>query len=140
MYELCIRLRIGRRHHLSTSHLRVVLPLENQAQARLLAEAESHRWPVRRLEEEVAAVSPHERNRRRGGRKRRSRLRTTIHALAACLQEAGDLASADEEDSPESTRALLEILDRVKGMCTLLEGRVAKRVPGAKTDPPPEPE
>src|SRR5579859_4921759 len=57
IYELCERLGIRSWKHVSTTHIRLVLPLEPAEQARLLRLCEAHAWPVRRLDEEVAAIS-----------------------------------------------------------------------------------
>ncbi len=57
IYELCERLDIKTWRHISTSHMRLALPLKHEEQARLLRLAESDRWSVRRLEEEVAALT-----------------------------------------------------------------------------------
>jgi hypothetical protein len=129
IYELCERLGIRSWKHVSTSHLRLVLSLLPDEQARLLRAAEADRWPVRRLEEEVVALT---RGRApapgRGGRKRRSRLRGRIQHLQSDLDEvAGLLLPQDPttEPSPDSTRAAMEVLRRAADMYIALEKRMA---------------
>ena len=141
MYELCERLGIRSWKHVSTSHLRLVLPLFPAEQERLLQEVEANRWPVRRLDEEVAALA---RNRpapcKRGGRKRQSRLHRTIHALQAGVDAMTDLLHSDEypeeESSPESTRAAIEAIGLAVETCTLLGNRLAGILPGSLATPP----
>jgi hypothetical protein len=138
MYELCDRLQISDRNHLSTSHLRLVLPLPQEEQARLLQEAESKHWSVRHLEGEISMLVSRRVRHQRGGRKPRSHVKATIESLAACLHGCDLDRAVDIEDTPESVEALLDMLDRVRDACAVLEHRITQRLPGARTDPPPK--
>jgi hypothetical protein len=53
IYELCQRIGIKEWRHVSTSHMRLVLPLGAVEQKRLLLHAEADRWSVRQLTEEI---------------------------------------------------------------------------------------
>jgi hypothetical protein len=54
MFEICDRLNAPSRwQHLRTSHLRLVIGLPHDEQERLLALANSKRWTVKRLQDEV---------------------------------------------------------------------------------------
>lgn len=129
IYELCERLGVPTWHHISSTHLRLVLPLAPSDQEQLLRAAESHRWPVRRLEDEVAkriAVQPM--GGRRGGRRRASRLRRmlgaadrSLAAVASLLEGADD---ARAESSPESVRDAVDLLQRLGSQCTRLESQL----------------
>jgi hypothetical protein len=48
-YEVCQRIGIISWKHVSTSHIRVILPVPHEEQSRLLKAAEANRWPVGRL-------------------------------------------------------------------------------------------
>jgi hypothetical protein len=49
IYELSERLGVRRWRHVSTSHIRLVFPLAQESQAALLRDAETKRWPVKRV-------------------------------------------------------------------------------------------
>jgi hypothetical protein len=128
IFEVCERIGFRSWKHLSTSHVRVVLPLAPETQERLLQDAEANRWPVRELEEHVAALAerpPH----RRGGRKRRTRLRTMLTHLQREAVDVRDLLAADDEptteSSPESVRAAVDALERMRDACCEMLGRLA---------------
>jgi hypothetical protein len=140
MYELCVRLQLGPRGHLSTSHLRLALPLAPDSQTRLLREAEANRWSVRRLEKEVSLLACADTRRRQGGRKRRSRIRTHIEAFAACLKGCDLDGEGYEEDtegdiSPESAGRLLGVLAKLRDACTVLERNIAQHVARVEAGP-----
>jgi hypothetical protein len=125
IYELCERIGIQSWKHVSTSHLRLVLPLQPADQERLLRIAEDDRWPVRRLEEEVAAVrriSPPGMS--RGGRKRDS-LRTAIHVLQRNLDAMLNVLEI-EASAPESKRPGLDVLRRALETCGAVEKRLVR--------------
>jgi hypothetical protein len=137
IYELCDRLQINSQNHLSASHLRLVLPLAPESQARLLHDAESNRWSVRRLEEEISFSSSSSVRPRRGGRRQRSRLRVVLDALASCLNDFAAVRGVEVEMETEGANALLDLLARVRDACAIVEHRVSQVLPGAQTDPPP---
>ncbi len=112
-HEICERLGIRGWRHVSTSHIRLVLPLAHESQAVLLRDAESNRWPVKRLEEEVEALS--ERRERRGGRVRRSPLARAlcaldrnVHALTATLARGDNLSARETAEALETLQGLVE--------------------------------
>jgi hypothetical protein len=106
IYELCERLDARSWQHVSTTHLRLVLPLQPDEQASLLREAEANRWPVRRLEEAVVACTK--------GRKGMS------GRVAVFLRSEDRL-----EASPDSARAVASIVRRAVETCKVLENRMA---------------
>ncbi len=125
IYELCQRLRIESWQHVSTSHIRRVLPLEPDAQAHLLRSAETGRWPVKRLEEEIIALQTRGSSLpARGGRRRSSRLRKWIHDFEKSLESLPNLLQpkdADAQPSPESVRNATELLRRASAMFAVIE-------------------
>jgi hypothetical protein len=141
IYELCERLGITSWEHVSTSHLRLVLPLKSDDQARLLQEAERNRWPVQRLDEEVAALMKTDRpHRNRGGRRRSSSLRQAIRVVDRSLEQVMRVLDSSEDlaadASPESARAAVASLRRAVDMCTRLQNRLERTLPRATSDPP----
>jgi len=142
IYEICARLGVHGWKHVSTSHIRLVLPLRTADQCRLLELAESRRWTVRRLDQEIVQLMEHnpEVNTHPGGHKRPSRLRRTVRVLEkfisafpASEHDYGD----DYEPSPESTRTAIELVRCVSEKCALFEQRLRNSLPGARTTPPP---
>jgi hypothetical protein len=143
-YELCGRLGIESWEHVSLSHVRLVLPLKFDDQARLLQQAESDRWPVQRLDDEVAALMRAERpERHRGGRRRSSRLRQAIRLVDQSTERLSGLLESNDDvaaDAPaETTRAAVESLRRAVDTCTRLQNRLERTLPGASSMPPPPP-
>src|SRR5580704_6459476 len=110
IYELCERLQIRTWRHISTGHMRLVLPLSAIEQERLLRAAEAGGWPVRRLDEEVAGIAHVESatRRDRGGRRRISGLQRAMKPVQMCVRAVDELLKEEsdilEERSPESTR------------------------------------
>ena len=141
-YELCERLGAQSWAHISLSHVRLVLPLKSDDQERLLKQAESARWPVQRLDEEVAALMRTERpERNRGGRRRSSRLRQAMRMVDQSTERLKGLLESNEDvsadASPESTRAALDSLHRAADACARLEHRLERTLRGAVSVPPP---
>jgi hypothetical protein len=130
IYELCERVGAGSWKHLSTSHVRLVLPLPMAQQARLLQRAEVNGWPVQRLREEIETL-PSVMPCGHGGRRRRSRVGKALRALRPRLDALNTLLSSDDADaelSPESARSVVEIVQSVQRTCSVLEERAASRV------------
>lgn len=129
IYELSERLGIRSWRHISTSHMRLVLPLPPDSQLALLRDAEANRWPVRRLEQEIATLA-HARD-SRGGRRRQSRLHratSLLHRDVSAVADALDeLDNPAADSSPESTRRAFEVLQRVAELCTSCQGRILER-------------
>ncbi len=142
IYEMCERLGIRNWKHVTTTHLRVVLPLPPETQRQLLDAAESSCWSVRRIEEVAANLqtlgpSAH---RHRGGRKPCSRVRTAVQVVEGRLcavADALDAGGPDIESSPHGAQDILEILGRVRQMCAVAEERVARYLQMPPGDPPP---
>ena len=131
IYEISVRLRIRSRKHISTSHVRLVLPLAAQDQARLLNLAEDNRWPVRRLDAEVAKLSSKATRRavNRGGRRRDNFLAATMKVLHRCVESLREVLARPQasfaELSPESVRAILDSLQCISKECANLESRLS---------------
>jgi hypothetical protein len=132
IYELCERLGMRSWLHVSSSHMRLVLPLCTEDQERLLCEAEANAWSVSQLNEKVgqllAAKAPEG---KRGGRRRVSRLQQASRVVDRFMVTLTDLlqaparSDADAEMSPESARNAIELLQRTADACVRLEQRIA---------------
>jgi hypothetical protein len=131
IYELAQRLGIDGERHVSISHLRVVLPLPNDEQARLLRLTEAHSWPVSRLEQETASLSRRGERNRRGGRRARSPLRKVIAALEHCIDESERALETEGIDiTQETAESVVEQLRRLQRACGLLEARLIRGLAG----------
>lgn len=125
IYELAERLSIDGERRVSTSHLRLLLPLRGDEQARLLRLAEANAWSVSRLELEIASSVKVVERRQRGGRKRRSRLRKAIEVLEKCIDESSRvLETEDEKLSQDTARSVVEKLRRLQLASSQLETRI----------------
>lgn len=114
IFELSHRLEIARWTRISTSHIRLVLPLGHAEQARLLDLADSHSWSVRRLNEEVAKLPAHEVS-SKGGRTRESRLRRTMKVLERCIDDLEGLCTPPQREiSAETAASLREAIPRLR--------------------------
>jgi DNA-binding NarL/FixJ family response regulator len=135
IYELCERLDIKSYRHVSTSHIRLVLPLPAEEQTRLLQLTESNRWTVRRLDEEAQAIRsryPSSSDHARGGRNHHSPLRAALHLVRRCVDAVVSLASdetSEGEYSPEQVRDAVELLREAARACALLETRLSRAMP-----------
>jgi hypothetical protein len=130
IYEVCRRIGADDWKHLSTSHVRLVLPLPPNQQVRLLKRAEADGWSVQRLREEVGALQPSGQV-SRGGRKKRPRFRKALRSLQAFLDESQCILGAGApavDISPESARSLVQLLHSVQCACAELERRVNGRI------------
>jgi hypothetical protein len=126
IYELCERLDIRHWRHVSTSHLRLVLPLANEDQVRLLRASEANMWPVRRLDREIETLL--NRNPVRGGPRRRSRLSEATASVGKSLDAIEgylDPLVAYPEPSPDSVRNAIACLRRAADVCAKLERRLS---------------
>jgi hypothetical protein len=129
IYELCERFDVKCWHHVSTSHLRLVLPLANEEQVRLLRMTEANMWPVRRLDQEIKALLEHKAS--RGGPRRRSRLSQAMARVGKSidtLERYLDPSPHDPEPSPDSLRDAIACLRRAVEVCATLERRLSDRV------------
>jgi hypothetical protein len=145
VYELSRRLPVDQWKHICTSHLRIVLPLPREDQARFLEMANAQLWRVGRLREEVARAEAAigGRGRSRGGRKKASGLRRTIRLLERCVAESDSFVGVDDgefQPSPESAQGVVELMRRLQHACAKLETTAARFLPGAHTAPPPSQE
>jgi hypothetical protein len=133
IFDVCSR--IGRRswRHVSSSHVRAVLPLDPSAQEDLLVMAERDRWSVREIERHAAAVAaaPQARS-RRGGRKRRTRLRAVVDGIRREAEVVEGLIGEDDplqDSSPESVRAATLAFERLRDLCVGMIARVKGEEP-----------
>jgi hypothetical protein len=135
IYELSQRLGISSWKRMSTSHLRLVLPLSPNDQERLLRLAENQSWPVTRLNEEVRRLRAPQVG-GRGGRRRLSRVRTGVQSLERSLKTIGELVQSERhaDVSPKDASSILELLARIGKACEALEVRLKTCVEGARTD------
>jgi hypothetical protein len=145
IYEISERLQIRSWQHVSTSHIRLVLPLRSDEQGRLLKMSEANRWSVRRLDEEVVGLlraDPAART-SRGGRKRGSHLREAMRIIeqsidavekAMLRDDNGDLTM---DPSPDSTREAILLLRSAAHAFSILERRLtnALALPPESADP-----
>jgi hypothetical protein len=139
IYELTRRLGAAPWKNISTSHLRLVLPLPRDRQLELIQHAEANRWSVQRLREEIFTHALHSTNAKaRGGRKAQSPLRRTILTLQKYVDSSNCLIGAehDVELSPESACRVTELAARLQESCALLRKNLASRYAEcAHTDP-----
>ena len=135
IYELSERLDLRSWKYISTSHMRLVLPLSPDEQARLLLAAETNAWSVRRLDQEVSTLRSTSLA-SRGGRKRRSHLSGVMHSVRKCFEGVGELLNATDDDilhgSPESARAALDLLRGAADACDALRARLTSALPEAQ--------
>jgi hypothetical protein len=130
IFELCERLGIASWKHISTTHIRLVLPLATDQQTTLLQAAETNRWPAHRLDEAVAALMHHDPAARenRGGRKRASKLKERMRRIESLTATLNDILEANEdvtaEASADSTRAAINLLHDLAQKCSSLETRL----------------
>lgn len=138
IYELIVKNRIDQLSHVSTSHVRLLLPLPPDKQLQLLRAAEANRWTVARLRAEIAPGGPDDKH-RVDASKPQEPLRRTIDTLRGCLDPSGRFVGSDDDVdlSPESGRSLVELLTQVRAACDLLKQRARQSLPGARTQPPP---
>jgi hypothetical protein len=131
-FEVCERLGVESWKHVSTTHIKLVLPLPLDEQSRLLGAAEANKWSAQRLDDEIATLVHNEESAGRGGRKRGSLLRRQLRSarkLAAILNELVDSKDAIEP-SPESARVAVEALHEIAQKCSALENRFAELCSG----------
>ena len=104
------------------SHLRLVLGLKQDEQARLVAIAEAQRLTVHQLEREVAKVRPAISV--RGGRRPLPELARTLRVIRKCIDAKGhlvgsatDLASLD----PALAREIRDTIRQIRSACDALQ-------------------
>jgi hypothetical protein len=122
IYEVSLRLGVQSWKHVSTSHIRLVLPLAPALQAELLQAAEEHAWPVRHLREEIETLHV------AGGRasaprfRSRSRLRSALRSLHGRLDDVRRLllVSGGDGVSADALRRISELAVSVRDACTRL--------------------
>lgn len=132
IYELCERINITSWKHLSTGHIRLVLPLPPERQLQLLSTAEADRWSVRQLDAQVEAEMQRDPTVKanRGGVSRLGTLRKMIRRLeqsVAAVTDAfgpGESATLETDLSPDSTREAVQLLHSVVDACKAVESRL----------------
>ena len=107
IFDVCERIGIQSWEHVSTTHIRLVLALAPDEQEELLRQTEANGWTVRVLERRVAAIQEQSpAGAGRGGRKRRTRLRTMVDRMRTGAEELTGLLALGEDwmadSSPES--------------------------------------
>jgi hypothetical protein len=124
IYELSRRLEIAQWKRISTSHIRLVLPLAHSEQARLLALADAQSWSVSRLNQEVATIaSPTDHA--KGGRRREPPLRRTMTNLGRCIDELENLLRLPHEEiSAQTARSVRDAIPRLREACRKIEDEV----------------
>jgi hypothetical protein len=135
IYEVCERLGIRTWKHVSSTHIRMVLPLPPEEQLRLLRETEANKWSARRLEEEAIGLLRSQRARGSGdgGRRRGSALTGAMRRFEKQLSTIEKLippddgSAAKDEPSPDSARAAMNELRVAREQCTILENRLERR-------------
>jgi hypothetical protein len=142
IYEICSRMGVHTWAHVSSSHIRLVLPLAPDDQNRLLLLTESERWSVRRLDAEIAhlrrthAATCSE----RGGRQRRTPLDEIARAvdrgtrLVAESLEKGDYALSVYERK----RTAIALLAAAVHAFGALEQRLRDDLSGDDSQPNPQ--
>src|SRR5689334_19972962 len=131
IYELCERLGINETQHLSTSHIRLVLPLPENAQRRLLRTAELERWPVVRLRKEIEQVRDRAQAPTASPAERQTvdSIASTIHAMERWLQDNDHTTWTDELDlaeiQPDIASAYVSVIQRMRSRCDELENRLS---------------
>jgi hypothetical protein len=135
IYEVCERLGIRSWTHVSSTHIRIVLPLSPNEQSRLLRDAEANRWSAQRLEEETATCvrSNPSTSTTAGGRKRTSPLTFAMHRLERSLSKLETLIPDDGhggavESSPDGDALAIRGLEAAARRCMILQNRLEGRV------------
>lgn len=123
IFELCDRLGAPSRwSNLGASHLRVVLGIDTTAQERLLAQANSERWTVRVLQDQVEKSKLA--RRARGGRRPQSRATRFVRTIRKCLSEhqiaLHDVESVDPIELSEIASVLEEARASLESMALAL--------------------
>jgi hypothetical protein len=132
IYELCERIDITSWKHISTGHIRLVLPLPPERQLHLLSAAEADRWSVRQLDAKVETEMRRDPTVKsnRGGVSRFGTLRKMIRRLelsVAAVNDAfvpGGSATFETDLSPESRREAVQLLHSVVDACKVVETRL----------------
>ncbi|MBV9945348.1 MAG: hypothetical protein JOZ69_00695 [Myxococcales bacterium] len=142
VYELCDRLSLRTYRHISAGHIRLVLPLAPDTQARLLQAAEANRWPMQRLDEEVSRLEPTQRSHSRGGQRRSSALLKAVRKVDRAIAKMSEALSTGDgaaggDPTPDSVREALTMVQKALTECGRVEARLNATIPGARSEPPP---
>jgi hypothetical protein len=125
IYEMCQRLALENYKHVSTSHLRLILPLKDDDQARLVNDIELHRWPVQRLREHLESLSlPRSPRSRGGGRKPRSNLRRAQQILSKCAGLFEELAKLQNDSMTPLSLGIEEAVALLSQTCAAMKDRL----------------
>lgn len=134
IYELCERLGLRNWRHVSTSHIRLVLPLPTDAQERLLQLAEVNRWTVRRLDDEIGEAAKNVPSGvHRTSSRRPSGLGVAAKRLSDCVEAMARSIDGDHDEveaSPESVKAAAESLQRAVDFVKTFETAIATKKSG----------
>jgi len=128
LFELCERLNAASRwENLGTSHLRLVLGLPSAVQERLLAVANSKRWTVRVLQQEVlmeksARVTS-------GGRRANAPIAKTLERLRKSLEEHRDLIEQADLVLPGELQQSVALIANARRSLERLSLSISARAP-----------
>jgi hypothetical protein len=113
IFELCDRLGAASRwRNLGPSHFRAVLAVDSVVQERLLSLANSERWTVRALQDEVARSKVARRT--RGGRRAQSQVTRFLKTIRKCLVEHHEALNDVESVAPHELGELVALLDQTR--------------------------
>jgi hypothetical protein len=122
VYVLALRLGGHTRfRHLGTSHFQELLPLEQGEQERLARIAETERWTVARVREEVIRRRPRSKQRAQAPQRVSARLTALIAKEATCVAHLQNLVL-----DAETTACLREALECLKRHVQELEAKLAE--------------
>lgn len=136
IFELCARLdAVSRWKHLNATHFRAVLGLPQEAQVRLLSQANQEHWTVAQLE--VTAANVRKRESQRVGRRSAPRLVKSVGALARCL-DANSETFHDLSDiallQSDQIESICRQLHHLRAAIERLECQVRTRAPTQQHD------
>jgi hypothetical protein len=113
IFELCERLNAPARWgHLGASHLRLVLGLSPAAQERILALANSKRWSVKKLQQELSRENPSRLT--CGGRRAEPEIAKSLRSVRRCLDVHRDLIERADRVSSRDLQQSMHLIEETK--------------------------
>jgi len=114
LFELCDRWNAPSRwEQLTASHFRLVLGLPPAQQQKLLSKANSGRWTVKALHEQVLRERG-DGQRSAGGRKPEPPIKKCLKAVRKCLTEYGDAIAQSEAISSRDIQESIRLLEETR--------------------------
>jgi hypothetical protein len=138
IYELSCRLNVQRWKHISTSHIRLVLPLPAASQGGLLERADLERWSVDHLRAQIALGSEPLRKHTKARARGSSSLHRTIRAVDGPLGRLEAILNADRVLTPVETQMLTDLLDRLERATAGVRARASRSPSIVDAAPAPE--